>query len=176
MSKKYYDDMFKGGAAKELAKVLLEKSGYDVYLYGYERTLTEIKNKLRDRGTKKSRTVRKIRSSPDFLVYDEKRRDLMLVEIKMRNAPHETKIRIDAPKIATYKEFWNDTFLVVVIPCGNVFYAQKISELETKSMYNATTDFEKFEDVFTRVAAEDLLDYRTKAQGLWGKSARVKNT
>jgi len=169
LAKKFYDDMFKGGAAKELVKVLLEKSGYDVYLYGYERTLTELKNKLRARDTKKSRTVRRIRSSPDFIVYNEKRRDLMLVEVKMRKAPHETKVLIDAPKIAIYKEFWNDAILVVVVPCGNVFYAQKVSELETKGMYNATTDFEKFEDVFTRVTAEDLSHYRTKAQDLWKK-------
>jgi len=167
LAKKFYDDMFKGGATKELVKVLLEKSGYDVYPYGYERTLTELKNKLRARGTKKSRTVRRIRASPDFIVYDQKRRDLMLVEVKMRKAPHETKVLIDAPKVAIYKEFWNDAILVVVIPWGNAFYAQKVSELETKGMYNATTDFEKFEDVFTRVTAEDLSHYKTKAQDLW---------
>jgi len=169
LTKKFYDDMFKGGAAKELVKVLLEKSGYDVYPYGYERTLTELKNKLRDKHTKRSRTVRKIKSSPDFLVYDEKRKDLMLVEVKMRKAPHETKVLIDTPKIAIYKEFWNDSILVVVVPCGNVFYAQKVSELETKGMYDATTDFEKLEDVFTRITTEDLSDYRTKAQKLWEK-------
>lgn len=169
MTKKFYDDMFKGGAAKELVKVLLEKSGYDVYPDGYERTLTELKNKLRARQTKRSRTVRKIKSSPDFLVYDEKRKDLMLVEVKMRKAPHETKVLIDTPKIAIYKEFWNDSILVVVVPCGNVFYAQKVSELETKGMYDATTDFEKLEDVFTRITTEDLSDYRTKAQKLWEK-------
>ena len=173
MAKKFYDDMFKGGTTKELVKVLLEKSGYDVYLYGYERTLTELKNKLRARCTKKSRTVRRIRSSPDFLVYDEKRKDLMLVEVKMRKAPIETKVLIDAPKVAIYKEFWNDTILVVVIPCGNVLYAQKVNELETKGMYNATTDFEKFEDVFTRVTAEDLLHYRTKAKELWKNNAHA---
>jgi len=38
MLSKFYDDMFKGGAAKELVKTLLEKSGYSVFPYGYEST------------------------------------------------------------------------------------------------------------------------------------------
>ena len=158
---KFYDDMLKGATVKELVKVLLEKSGYLVFPYGYESTLSDIKKRLSYRGTKDSRTVRRIRSSPDLLVYDEKRKDVMLVEVKMRRAPKETSVKY--LRIAHYKEFWNDSILIVVVPSGNVFYAQKVSELEIKQKYDASTDFEKLEDVFTRVKVEDVSHFRAKA-------------
>lgn len=53
--------------------------------------------------------------------------------------------------------------LVVVVPCGNVFYAQRVVELEGKEEYNALLDFEKFESIFTDVKEEDLADFRAKA-------------
>jgi len=76
--------MLKGNALKDLVKTLLEKSGYSVCLYGYESTFSEIRKKLAADGAKNSPTTRRIRSSPDLLVYDDQRKDLMLVEVKMR--------------------------------------------------------------------------------------------
>lgn len=122
---------------------------------------SDIRKKLRDKNAKKSRTVRRIRTSPDLLVYDEDRKDVMLVEVKMRNTPEETSIKY--LRITNYKEFWNDSILIVVIPKANVFYAQKISELEIKKEYNANTDFEKIEDVFTRVQAQDVSHFKDQA-------------
>jgi hypothetical protein len=160
---KFHDDLIEGGAIKELIKVLLEKSGYTVYPYGYESTFSDVRRKLTEKETKNSRTVRRIRSSPDFLVYDEIKKDLMLVEVKMRRAPKENKILIYGEKIAGYKEFWNDSILVIVVPCSKVFYAQGVSELEVRQEYDATTDFQRLEDIFTRVKEEDVVHFREKA-------------
>jgi len=164
---KFYHDMLKGNQIKELIKVLLEQSGYLVLPYGYESTLSDMKKKLRDKGARNSRTVRRIRTSPDLLVYDEEKKDAMLVEIKMRGAPEETNVTY--LRTANYKEFWNDSILILVVPSGNVFYAQKVSELEIKQIYNARTDFEKFEDIFTRVKAEDVSHFKAKALQIIGK-------
>jgi Holliday junction resolvase len=158
---KFYDDMFKGNQIKELIKILLEKSGYLVLPYGYESTLSDIKKKLRDKGSKNSRTARRIRTSPDLLVYDGNRKDVMLVEVKMRRTPKKTSIKY--LRITNYKEFWDDSILIVVIPKGNVFYAQKIDELEIKEEYDANTDFEKIEDVFTRTQAQDVSHFKDQA-------------
>lgn len=160
---KFHDDLFEGGAIKELIKVLLEKSGYTVYPYGYESAFSDIRKKLTDKETKNSLTVRRIRSSPDLLVYDEVKKDIMLVEVKMRRAPKENRILIYGEKIAEYKEFWSDSILAVVVPCGKVFYAQRVNELEVKEEYDATTDFQKFEDIFTRVKEEDIVHFKEKA-------------
>ena len=165
----FYENVLEGNQIKEIIKVLLEKSGYLVLPYGYESTLSGLRRRLGERGTRKSRTVRRIRSSPDLLVYDDEKKDLMLIEVKMRKAKKETKILIYARMTANYKEFWNDSFLVVVVPCGNIFYAQRIGELQVKEEYDATLDFEKFENIFSRVKKEDISYFKTKALEIMGK-------
>jgi len=92
-----------------------------------------------------------------LLIYDEQKNDLMLVEVKMRKDPSP---KIKPRLIRRLKEFWNDSILVLVVPHDNVFYAQKIGELETKPVYYRLADFERFQDVFTRVRTEDISHYR----------------
>jgi len=162
-STEFLDAVLKGNVYKDIVKLLLEKSGYIVYPYGYESTFSHVKSQLK-RSTKNSRTVRRIRSSPDLLIYDDQRNDLMLVEVKMRT---QVPPRIKPRQIENYKEFWNDSILVVVVPKGNVLYAQKISELETREKYYRIADFEKFQDIFTRVSTEDLSHFKEKALQTW---------
>ena len=171
-SSKYHDDLLEGAAMKELVKIMLEKSGYAVYLYGYEGPFADVKKKLADMETKKSRTVRRIRSCPDLLVYDETEKDLFLIEVKMRRAPKETRVLIYKRLIDSYKEFWSESILVVVVPCGKVFYAQRISELVPKEEYDATTEFLGIEDFFCRISEEDLAHFREKA--LWSMEKKGK--
>jgi hypothetical protein len=171
---KFHDDLFEGAAMKELIKILLEKSGYLVYPYGYEGAFADVRKKLTDKETKNSRTVRMIRSSPDLLVYDEAKKDLMLVEVKLRRAPRETKVLIYGELIANYKEFWNDSILVVAVPCGRVLYAQRMNELETKEEYDATKDFLGLEEIFCRVKEEDIAHFREKAlQSMEKKDSQI---
>ena len=152
--------MLKGNTFKDIVKALLERSDYAVYPYGYESTFSDIKHKLRAEGARNSLTARRIRSSPDLLVYDDQRKDVMLVEVKMSSyaCPWIKQWRIE-----TYKQFWNDSILVLVVPVGNVFYAQRISELEVKQQYDVTKDFEKFEDIFTRAKPEVMSHSRVNA-------------
>jgi hypothetical protein len=164
----FHDDLLKGSQIKDLIRVLLQKSGYFVSPYGYESTLSEIRNRLSIKGTKNSRAVRRIRSSPDLLVYDEEKKDLMLVEVKMRSAPSETSIRY-MEGIADYQEFWDDSILVLVIPCGDVIYAQRVSELQLKQQYNALADFEKFENIFHKAKTDDISHFGAKALEIMGK-------
>lgn len=155
----FYDAMLKGNIFKDIVKLLLQKSGYIVHPYGYESTFSQVKSKL-TQNTKNSRTVRRIRSSPDLLVHDERRDDLMLVEVKLRTkTPPQIKPRL----IRTYKEFWDDSILVLVVRNDNVFYAQKISELETRPSFYRLVDFEKLQDIFTRINEEDLRHFRKRA-------------
>ena len=102
-----------------------------------------------------------------MLVYDGERKDVMLVEVKMRRAKKETSVMIfpqrRLDRIANYKEFWNDSILLLVVPSGSVFFAQRVNEFEIKPTYNLARDFENLEDLFTRVAPEDLSFYRTEA-------------
>ncbi len=152
---KIHDSFLKGNIFKEIVKAMLEKSGYIVYPYGYESTLPDVKSKLRD--ARDSETTRRIKSSPDLLVYDDQMNDLMLVEVKMRSRiPPQIKPRI----IENYKKFWNDCILVLVVPEGNGFYAQRIRQLQTKEVYYRIEDFEKLQDVFARVRTEDVSHFK----------------
>jgi Holliday junction resolvase len=147
--------MLKGSLYKDMIRVILQKSGYSVYPYGYESTLSELKSKLTQE-TRNSKTGRRIRSSPDLLVYDDQ--NVMLVEVKMRG---KSPPLIRASEIKNVKEFWNDSVLVVVVPEGNIFYAQRISELEIQeSDYYQLSNFERFQDIFTRVQSEDISYYK----------------
>jgi hypothetical protein len=155
----FYDDVLKGNAYKDMVRAILEQSGYSVYPFGYESTFSSVKSKL-TKDTKCSRTVRRMRSSPDFLVHDEQKKDLMLVEVKMRTkVPPEIKPRL----IENIKEFWNDSILVLVVPEGNVFYAQRICEIEIREKYYRLEDFEEFQSIFTKVQSDKLLHYKEKA-------------
>lgn len=49
----FHDSMLKGEATKGLIKVLLQKSVYTVYPYGYESTLADIRDKLYSKEVKK---------------------------------------------------------------------------------------------------------------------------
>jgi len=71
----YYDSLLEGAKIKELLKVLLEKSGYTIYPYGYETTFSDVRKKLNLKTAKNSRTARRIKSSPDLLVYEAEKND-----------------------------------------------------------------------------------------------------
>lgn len=165
----FYEKVLEGNIAKEIIKVMFEKAGYLVIPYGYESTLSNLRKKLNIKGTKKSRAVRKIRTSPDMLVYDPDRKDLMIVEVKMRNTSNENRVLIYKHLIEGYKEFWNESILVLLIPCNNIFYAQKISELQAKEEYSARTDFEELAVLFPRLHQIDFQHFRTKALHLCNK-------
>lgn len=160
------DRLHEGNVITDIVRGLLQKSGYLVFLNGWEERFFEIKEQLSDKTTRNSRTVRMIKSSPDLLVYDRRKKDAMFVEVKMRRAKKESSVLLKPSQIAHYKEFWKDAILVLVMPCGDMFYAQKFSELEIREEgeYNAETDFDRFENVFTEVNVADLLGYKAKAK------------
>ena len=159
----FHDTLFKGNIFKELVKILFDKSGYLVIPYGYENPFSNIKKKLSQKHARDSLTALRIRSSPDLLVYDEQTEDAKLVEVKMSSYPTP---RFKQGQIETYKQFWNDAVLVMVLPFENVFYAQEIAKLGIKEQYDPKTDFKIIQEMFTRIKAEDLRNYGTIACSL----------
>ena len=146
----------KGSLGVVLVKELLESSGYTVCHYGYEYTLKDVLSK-RTRKKNESTTGRRIRSSPDLLVYDDKE-VIMLVEVKTRTTSRWTamdRVRIDSDKLEPLKNFWSDSILVIVTPEG--IYAQKISDLEIQQDgYQRLSDFKAFEDIFIKVKSKKI--------------------
>ena len=157
------DDFLKGGIFKELVKSLLQSSGYTVIPYGYESTFSVLKQKISAHDVRNSQSVRRMKSAPDLVVFDNKRKDLMFVEVKMRgNLPAIIK----STTIQGYHDFWDDCILVLVVPDENVFYAQRVSVLQAKEFYNPNTDFNRINEFFHDIEENYLEHYRTLAKNL----------
>jgi hypothetical protein len=145
------DNYLLGYFGKDLVKAMLEKAGYTVCHYSYEDTLLDYMSKHTSK-TSNSNTGRRIRKSPDLLVYDEN--TIFLTEIKTRTSspPFVDEMRI-------LKEFWNDAILVVIVPEKNLFYAQEVAKLGT-AFSLPLASFRKIQEIFTRIHEEHLSYYR----------------
>jgi hypothetical protein len=159
----FHDDLLKGNIFKEIVRVLLQKSDYTVIPYGYENPFANIRKALIQCD---SETARRIRSSPDLLVYSDVERDVKLVEVKMSSYALPQLNRKGL--IGTYQKYWNDAIMVLVLPFDNVFYAQEIADLGRKEQYDPKTDFRKIQEIFTKISPDDLERYKTTARNLIG--------
>ena len=153
------DNYLMGYFGKDLIKSMLEDSGYAVCHYGYEDTLLDYKSK-RTSKTSNSTTGRRLRKSPDLIVYDENA--VYLVEIKMRTkSPPYLPEEFDM-----LREFWKDAILVVIVPDENVFYAQEIEKVQVTLPGNVTlpravlTSFRGIREIFTRISEDRISYYR----------------
>jgi Holliday junction resolvase len=168
---KVHDDFLKGGIFKELIKSLLLRSGYEVYPYGYETTFSILKNRLSAGDVRNSPSVRRMKYTPDLVVFDKNNQDLMFVEVKMRS---QVPAIIKSSQVEGYQTFWNDCILVLVVQDENVFYAQRVSVLQKKEYYNPATDFSRMRELFTGVDENDLQHYRILASSLFSSMTRLK--
>lgn len=180
-------NILKGKQGEEIIRKMLDESGYDVIPYGYEKSLSGLANKLREKKTEYRGDVeRKIRSTPDFIVYKPAKpvggglfevADLMLLEVKTRKLlnKHNSNFMLyeEAKKdrIEDYLKFWDNSFLVVVIPKYNFFYIREIKTLlPDKLVYNAKMDFQKFQKIFSHVTDETIRKYQSKVKNIFSNS------
>ena len=81
-SRAFSQSLIIGAAAKEILRSLLEASGYMVYPFGYESSLSSLKMNISGNNTPDSNAVQRIRSMPDYAISSDK--GLRLVEVKFR--------------------------------------------------------------------------------------------
>lgn len=166
----FYDYLLDGYYFKEIVRTVLDMSDYIVFPYGFESAFSYIKIQLHKGDAKDTLTARRIRSSPDLLVYDQHEKDIKLVEVKSRNYDDEKDVVIE--KIDWYKKYWEGSILTVIIPHGHWFYAQYIDELEAKKSpesYNLRDEFEKFENIFTKVHTDTLYRFKSNIAEKMGR-------
>ena len=138
-----------------MVKALFEKSKYLAIPYGYENPFPNIKNKLNRNILESSSTALRIRHSPDLLIYDDQVDDVKLVEVKMSS--YETP---QIKRIELYKKYWEEAIMVLVVPFGNVFYAQQIAKLGIKGYYHLTSDFGPIQNIFYKIDSDEISEYR----------------
>lgn len=159
----FYRNLLTGIFFKGLVTVILEQARYEVYPYGYESFITPIKIAFHERDIRSTPTARRVRSTPDLLVYDRDDRNVILLEVKSRDFDDPRDVWLNARQLRWYKRYWPESIVVVIIPGGHYFYAQRAGELQNISgdrNINLREEFEWFEKVFVKVSTDAL--YRFK--------------
>lgn len=154
----FYDDLLQGYYAKEIVRTILDQSGYMVFPYGYESAFSYIKIQVQKRKVRDTDSVRRVRSSPDLLVYDTRCQEVELLEVKLRNYDQSD---IFIPKLAYYQQYWPDSLIALIAPFGHWFYAQYANKLKSRgNTVDVDDQFDLFENRFSRVHPDLLFRYK----------------
>ena len=116
-------NLLKGRLAQAIIETIFQEFGYEVYPYGYESYLTNIINSMRKGNA--NIPIRKLRATPDLIVYDKELNEGYFLEVKATNTPDETKFWISKSKLQNYRTYWPEAILVIYcIPSANVYCRQ----------------------------------------------------
>lgn len=171
----FYHNLLAGHFHKDLIRVILEESGYEVYPYGYESFLTPLKIKFEEGEIKQTEISKKIRSTPDLLVYDPEDKTVELLEVKSKRFDWTDNVFIDA--LPRYQKYWRESILVIVLPAGHFFYAQNVKKLKPRenNTFDLSKEFEWFEDIFTKVHLDTLCSYKRQIIDFWSRKRKTYN-
>lgn len=149
--------------------MILEESGYEVYPYGYESFLTPLKIKFEKGEVEQTEISKKIRSTPDLLVYNPEKKTADLIEVKSSRWDWTDGVLINA--LPKYQKHWQHSTLVMVLPAGHFFYAQHVNRLEPRAdnVFDLNKEFEWFENVFTEVHLDTLYSYKRQIIDFWNR-------
>lgn len=144
----FYDNLLFGYFFKDIVIVLLDKSGYEVYPFGYESVFPTLKRQIY--GFTSSDVMQKVRSAPDLLVRNPSDQRVEFVEVKARS--HTGKYRkLDIETMKEYRQFWPESIIALVVSGSNYFYAQRVAELPSTGTKYDIDDFRPIEEIFPLV-------------------------
>jgi hypothetical protein len=129
-SHSFSQSLIVGAAAKEILRSLLEASGYKVYPFGYESSLSSLKMHIWDSQIVDSNAVQRIRSMPDFVVASGK--GLKLVEVKFRKrSDHDGRagVLLKNADLNRYRQYWEESVIALISPYDERFYCQDVRDL-----------------------------------------------
>jgi DNA-directed RNA polymerase subunit RPC12/RpoP len=125
-------NLLKGRLSQVVIEAIFQEFGYEVYPYGYESYLTNIIKSMRKGNANIS--VRKLRATPDLIVYDRELNEGFFLEVKATNTPDETKFWISKPTLQNYTTYWPEAILVVYcIPSMNT-YCRQIKDISPEQL------------------------------------------
>lgn len=144
-SHSFSQSLIVGAAAKEILRSLLEASGYKVYPFGYESSLTTLKMHIWDSQVSDSNEVQRVRSMPDFVVSSN--RDLKLMEVKFRKKlDHDGRpgVLLKNSDLNRYQKYWQESVIALISPYGDRFFCQDVRDLMPGSQENKWFDYTSF--------------------------------
>jgi hypothetical protein len=148
---KFRRDLLVGSFFKNLTATILFDAGYEVYPFGYESFLANLKRPLYGAGAIHSEVGERIRSTPDLAVLDEETGSLNLVEVKFRGRLWDDKRAHILVNL--YRKYWSESVLVLICPRGKIFYAQFVRNLTREdNRFPVAEDFLPLEEIFKRIS------------------------
>src|SRR2546426_5755141 len=144
-SREYSQHLIIGAAAKEVVRGLLEASGYTVYPFGYESSLSSLKMNISS-NIPDSDAVQRIRSMPDYVVSSDK--GLKLVEVKFRKiSEHRSRpgVYLKNGDLNRYRQYWGESIIALISPYGDRFFCQEVRDLIPGTMESKWFDYETFQ-------------------------------
>lgn len=158
---RFYRNLLTARFFEGMVGAILELSGYEVYPYGYETLLPALRTRFSK--SQPSPTEERLRSTPDLLVSDPQAEGgaagTQLVEVKFRNWDSPEDVKLSG--ISWYERYWPDATLVLIIPGGDFFYAQAVSELDPQQRsFDLTTEFRPLSELFRKIHPEIATIFR----------------
>jgi len=130
----------------------LEASGYKVYPFGYESSLSSLKMHIWESQVNDSNAVQRVRSMPDYVVSSEK--DLKLVEVKFRKKSEQggrPGVFLKNSDLSRYRLYWEESVIVIISPYGDRFFCRDVRELmpgTRETQWFEYSSFQKLSEVY----------------------------
>ena len=144
-SRAFSQQLIIGAAAKEILRGLLEASGYTVYPFGYESSLSSLKMTI-SISVPDSDAVQRIRSMPDYVVSSEE--GLRLVEVKFRKiSQHGGRpgVYLKNGDLNRYRQYWGESVIALISPYGDRFFCQEVRDLIPGTIETKWFDYASFQ-------------------------------
>ncbi len=181
---KFYLNLLQGRIAQSIVEGVFRKFNFEVFPYGYESYLTNVIKSLSKSDS--NHIVKKLRCTPDCIIYDTNLNEANLLEIK------STRLDIDrywlsVDDLNKYKTHWPEALLTILhTPTFSLFF-KVISDLDTKSKvteesgfhgndsrmgyrFDLNTEFESIETYFASIPNDSCVEYLEKIK------IRIKDT
>jgi hypothetical protein len=167
----------KGRLAQVIIATIFQEFGYEVYPYGYESHLTNIINSMRKGNA--NIPVRKLRATPDLIVYDRELNDGFFLEVKATNTPDETRYWLSKPRLQSYIAYWPEAILIVYCIQSMNIYCPQVKDISPEQLpieqgpdghetyiVNLQSEFSTLQQCFRLIKADRYQDFCQRIRGV----------
>jgi len=79
-------------------------------------------------------SVRKLRATPDLIVYDRELNDGFFLEVKATNTSDETKFWISKPVLQSYITYWPEAVLIIYCIRSMNIYCHQVEDISIEQL------------------------------------------
>ena len=162
----FYEAKVKGDHGEDIIKFLINSfTNWECIPFGVENHVGELKNKIRENYNP---TAVQIKKMPDFIVLNKETKEIFPLEVKWRSSNDGNYI-FNYLEVETYKEHWERTKLIFVIPYKPYFRCIELKDINNsmkkeilvkgdhKYLWNFRNIEKNINDLFPELTDENIL-------------------